>query len=318
MVQIWTLIGFLVVFGAVLLISTAADRSRSKTRARLNDLIAGRQPEETHAQSSLGKKRDRLPMLAKIMSNWHLTENLYAELAAAGWAIRPSEFLGIVIGGMIIGIIAAILTLHSLLSYFIFGLVGAAIPILLLKSSKGKARAAFNNQIIDALEMIASSLRSGFSFIRAMQMVAQELPPPISTEFRRVVYEINVGRPLDEALRGVVTRIGSYDFDLVVTAVTIQLQVGGNLADILETISSTLRDRIQVISEMNSLTAESRISAGILMLLPVVLAVALSVLNPKYMSTLTTDPLGHVMIGSAVMLQVIGWLIMKKMMSMDV
>jgi tight adherence protein B len=166
--------------------------------------------------------------------------------------------------------------------------------------------------------LMSSSLRSGFSFLRAMQMVAQEMPSPISQEFDRIIGEVKVGRPLEDALRGSVARIRSYDYDLAVTAVLIQHHVGGNLAEILETIAGTIRERIRIIGEMRALTAEGRISGIVLVLLPIVLAAILSTLNPVYMSVLIKETAGHYLIGLAVLFQIIGSLIIRRMLVLDI
>jgi tight adherence protein B len=151
-----------------------------------------------------------------------------------------------------------------------------------------------------------------------MQMIAQEMPPPISQEFQRVLNETNVGRSLEDALKDVVARTQSYDFDLVVTAVLIQLSVGGNLADILESIGATIRERVQIMGEMRSLTVEGKLSGVILILLPIVLGIALSVANPTYMRVLIEDPLGKMMLGIGAMLQIAGGLVMRSMLKLDI
>jgi tight adherence protein B len=160
--------------------------------------------------------------------------------------------------------------------------------------------------------MIASSLRSGFSLMRSMQMVSQEMPPPISEEFERVINEVNLGRPMEDALRESVSRVKSYDYDLMVTAILINQQVGGNLADILEIIAHTIRERLQIRGEMKALTAEGRISGVILVILPLVLAGLIAVLNPPYLLTLVTEPIGVYLIVTAVLLQIIGGLFIRK------
>lgn len=303
-----------VTFGITFLVNMQKERSV----ARLRKIMAAPSPASAASQSTIAKRKELLPTLAKVMSGWQMTERLYKELSTAGWAVRPSEFLGLIVGSAITCQMLALIIFKSVLAFVLFAVVGISLPIMVLKLNQAKRKAAFDGQIVDALEMISSALRSGFSFLRAIQMVSQEMPAPISLEFKRIVYEVNVGRPMEQALRGVVDRTGSYDFDLVVTAVTIQLQVGGDLAGILQTIAETLRDRIQVIGEMKALTAEGKMSGAILMLLPVGLAAALGVMNPEYMSILITDPLGPYVIGAAVLFQIVGGLVIKNMLNLDV
>ncbi|MGB9587962.1 MAG: type II secretion system F family protein, partial [Armatimonadota bacterium] len=159
---------------------------------------------------------------------------------------------------------------------------------------------------------------SGFSFLRAMQMVSKEMQPPISKEFERAINEMNVGRPLEDALRGIATRVKSYDFDLVVTAVTIQHQVGGNLADVLEAIAATIRERLRIQGEIRALTAEGRISGIVLIALPIGLAILLTLLRPGYMGTLFQESIGRLMIAIAAVLQIVGALVIHRMLKVDI
>jgi len=302
----------------VLLVGVVATSSARTIRARLKELTSTPELPQPAAPIPGTQREDSMPTVTKWLSGRYITEKLYIELAAAGLPIRPSEFVGIVAGAVILSQVLAALVVRNILGHALFAIVAATIPVLVLKSLQQKRRAAFDAQIVDALVMIASSLRSGFSFLRAMQMVAREMPPPISREFERAINEMNVGRPLEDALRGIVARVRSYDFDLVVTAVLIQHQVGGNLADVLETIAATIRERIRILGEMRALTAEGRLSGIILVLLPISLGAVLTAINPTYMSVLTKETIGHYMIGIAAAAQIIGGIIIKKMLTVDI
>jgi tight adherence protein B len=303
---------------AVVLAGVAYATRGSKATERLRKLTQPTGPERTPLSSAKTKqKRDLLPTLSAIINGRGLAEKLFVELTSAGLPVRPSEYLGIVAAGVIASQVLALVVAKNALGNVLFGAIAIAIPVGVLRSLQGKRRQTFNAQIMDALTMIASSLRSGFSFLRAIQTVANEMPPPIAQEFQRVVDEVNVGRSTEDALKSVVTRVKSYDFDLVVSAVLIQLQVGGNLADILDNISETLRERVRIIGEMRAMTAEGKISGIILMLLPFFLALLLMSISPGYISTLFNEPLGRIMIGVAIALQVIGGLIIKRMLVLD-
>jgi tight adherence protein B len=246
------------------------------------------------------------------------TDRLSASLSAAGLSIRPSEFMIAVLGGVVFAQLLAVVLFHNVLGSAAFGLLSLYAPGTVLRFLEHRRQAAFNAQIADAILMISSSLRSGFSFLRGMQMIAKEMPPPISQEFQRVVDEVNVARPLEEALADVVRRVKSYDFDLMCTAVLIQIGVGGNLADVLDSIGNTIRERVQVIGEMRALTAEGKMSGMILMLMPVGVGFLLWSRNPEYMSPLFTDPIGHMMLVVAAVMQLMGGFIIKKMLVLDV
>ena len=144
------------------------------------------------------------------------------------------------------------------------------------------------------------------------------MPPPISEVSKKVVEECQLGVPMEDALQRMAARVGSYDMDLVVSAVVIQTQVGGSLSEVLEAIGETIRDRIQIQAEVSALTAEGRLTGIVLMLLTPTMAAALWVINPGYMSALVEDPLGVRLIIAAVVLNVLGYIWMKKMMRLDV
>lgn len=318
MALVWAAAVFVLIVAAGVVVSILAARAGTEG-ARLRQLVtAAPQKAPTAPGAPRAARLDTMPTVTKLIGAGRLTDRLIEELSQAGMVIRPSEFIGIVAGVVIISQIAAVLVFRTLLGHVLFGLIGVAIPVLVLLSRQQKRRAAFESQIPNALLLIASSLRSGFSFPRGMQMIAQEMPPPISQEFKRVLDETNVGRPLQDALGDVVKRVKSYDFDLVVTAVLIQLSVGGNLADVLETISATIRERVQIMGEMRSLTVEGKLSGIILLALPIFLGVALSVMNPDYMRVLVEEPLGRLMLGFGVVFQVIGALVIKKMLVLDI
>ncbi len=285
---------------------------------RFQNLFPTRDQVQAGQRVTGATRTDMMPTLTRYMKGRPMTERLVTDLSSAGLPIRPSEFIGIVAGSVLFFELLAMLLFKSILGYFTLGAVGLAIPLLVLRHLRGKRRVLFERQIADALIMMASSLRSGFSFLRALQMVAQEMPPPIAKEFERVVNEVNVGRPMEDALRSVVTRVQSYDFDLVVTAVLIQQQVGGNLADILDTIAATMRDRSRVIGEINALTAEGRISGIVLVALPIFLGVVMTLLNPTYMHVLIYETLGHILLGIAAGLQIVGGLIIRRLLVLDI
>lgn len=314
---LWATLTFAITIAVVLVAVIVTGGGYRRTNVRLRQLI-GDTPEPALQRPLDDGRQDMMPSITRLISGRQLTEHLAVELAASGLRIRPSEFIGIVVASSIVLVLLGALIFKSILGYLVFAIVGAAIPVVVMKSLQNRRRMAFENQISDALIMIASSLRSGFSFLRAMQMVAQEMPPPISQEFERMFKEVSLGRTVEDALRGAATRVRSYEFDLVVTAVMIQLQVGGNLADVLETIAATVRERSRIMGEMRALTAEGKLSGVILIVLPIALAVILAITNPEYMGTLVKERVGHFLIGIAFVLQIIGAYIINKMLVLDI
>jgi len=264
------------------------------------------------------RNRDFLPFVTQMLERRSLGERLQIELIRAGLRIRPSEYLGLIVLSTIILGFSGLLLPGYRFSVPVFALLGFCWPQVMLRSLIANRTRKFENQLPDALTLIASSLRSGYSFLRAIQVVGQEMPEPIAEEFRRSVAESNLGVPTELALGRMVERVPSYDLDLVVTAVNIQLQVGGNLAQILDTIASTIRERVRNQREIAALTAEGKLSGWVCAGMPPIMGAIMTALNPEYMKPLFTDQYGLMMIGVALGLQLIGGLVIKKMLSIDV
>lgn len=308
---------FALVVSVVVLVGMRGNRQAGTSRKRIKALLGGSLADTaSFGQPAAAQSEPRAPR--RCVLGKQVAQRLSASLSAAGLSIRPSEFMVAVLAGVVFGQLLAVVLFHNVLGSAAFGLLSLYAPGAVLRFMEHRRQAAFNAQIADAILMISSSLRSGFSFLRGLQMIAKEMPPPISQEFQRVVDEVNVARPLEDALADVVRRVKSYDFDLVCTAVVIQLGVGGNLADVLESIGNTIRDRVQVIGEMRALTAEGKMSGMILMFMPVGVGFLLWSRNPEYMAPLFTEPIGHVMIAVAAVMQLMGGFIIKKMLVLDV
>ncbi|GAH03252.1 unnamed protein product, partial [marine sediment metagenome] len=164
----------------------------------------------------------------------------------------------------------------------------------------------FHEQLPDTLQLIGGSLKAGYSFNQAISMVVEETKPPISDEFKRVLSEIRMGLSDREAFENMAVRINSEHFNWVVISVNVQREVGGNLAEVMEIISNTIRERDKVMNQIKALTAEGRLSAYILIALPILLGIYLSFTNREYVSLLITTNIGLVMIGIAVLLMIVG------------
>jgi Flp pilus assembly protein TadB len=196
--------------------------------------------------------------------------------------------------------------------------VGTILPQLYVQRKQRSRLILFNGQIADALILTANSLRAGYSFLQALDIASREMPAPISQEFARALKEMNLGIPTEEALEGMTQRIDSDDWDLVVTAVLIQRQVGGNLAQVLETIAETIRERVRIKGEISTLTAQGRISGIIISLLPIGLGAVMLILNKDYLFTLFSNPVGLMMVGIAFTSQIIGGVLIKKIVNIEV
>ena len=207
--------------------------------------------------------------------------------------------------------------IHPALMPLMVILLGA-LPLGWLLMRRKRRLNAFAAQLPDALEMLARSLRSGQSIGFGFNMVASEMPQPISKEFGRVFEEQNLGIPLDESLNGLTDRIPNLDLKFFVTAVILQRQTGGDLAEILDKIGELVRDRFRIWGQIQALTGEGRLSGVVLLALPFVLFITVYQLNPDYVKVLFTDPMGKKMLFIAVVMQIIGALVIKKIVNIKV
>ena len=231
--------------------------------------------------------------------------------------LRPSEFLLISGIAAVTGGIIGFLLGHSIFFAVMLFLVGIVGPYMHAKAKQGQRQRRISNQLPDTLDLLSSSLRSGHSFLRGLQVVVTQLGPPITEEFERVVDEVRLGQSLDRALDHLLDRTGNYDLELIVSAVQTQLSVGGNLAEVLDNISSMIRERVRLSGEIAAATAEGRMSAVILGGMPFAMAFLINIVSPGYITPLFHSGFGLVLLGVAGGMMLTGILIIKKMLDVD-
>ncbi|MGY2084383.1 type II secretion system F family protein [Blastococcus sp. SYSU DS0539] len=217
---------------------------------------------------------------------------------AVGLVATSAAVLGALAGGLLLGLVMPLVIL-----------VGTR---MLLRVRAGRRRAAFADQLDDSLQLMASSLRAGHSILRAMDSVATEAAAPTSDEFARIINETRVGRDLTDALDEVADRMGSEDFIWVAQAIAIQREVGGNLAEVLDAVGHTIRERNAIRRQVKALSAEGKLSAYVLMALPIGITAFLSLTNPSYLSAFTESLAGYAMLAVAVVMMLVGGLWLKK------
>lgn len=310
-------ISFIIVAYAGYALIEATMLRKARIRKRIDGLAETAVEQVTGEGTAQAAQVDRFPTIAKMIASREIADKLLLMLMQAGVKLRPSEFVGIAFGiAMLLALLMAVFT-KNILAEVLGIVIGFVIPFIYVKGLQAQRLTAFSRQIPDALSLISSAIRSGFSFQRAMMMVSEEMPNPISEEFQRVINETNVGLATDAALTRMAARVPSYDLQLVVTAVIIQQQIGGNLAEIIDNIAETIRERIKVEGEMAALTAEGKISGVVLVALPIVLGVLISIINPGYMKPLFNDSLGGLIVAVAICLQIFGAIIIKRMLILD-
>lgn len=242
---------------------------------------------------------------------------LTEDLARAGLTITPPEYLLIRIGAVALGALIGLFRFGFSLGPVILGVVGYVIPPLVVAYLQRRRQQQFNDQLGSMLQLLSNSLKTGYAIDRALETVAAKSQPPTSTEFERVTTEITLGTSVDDALSALLLRINSPDLEFIVTAILLHVRVGGNLAEVLDNISDTLRDRVQTKRDMSVLTAQSRASATIITGLPILLALGLYVFVPGYYAPMTSTWIGYTMLGLAAGMILIGNLIIQRMTSLE-
>jgi tight adherence protein B len=301
-------------------------RSVSANEIEINQRVQKYTSKEMHTFGDIIKEKTKksfdlkslFQQASKVFAAKSYSKSIELELAKADIPLRGEEFILI---NLLAGIVPALLLggiLRNIPFGLVLGIMGLIIPRVVVNMAKQKRITKFNDQIGDALVVMSNSLRAGFSFLQSMEMVSREMPVPISVEFARTLREMNLGTPTEEAMTHLAKRIGSDDLDLVVTAVLIQRQVGGNLAEVLDNISHTIRERVRIKGEIKTLTAQGRISGMVIGFLPVAITAFLFIINPSYMMTLFTNPIGLMIVIAGVISQVIGVFIIKKIVDIEV
>src|SRR5437660_1292970 len=218
----------------------------------------------------------------------------------------------------IVGAVAVTVVSQLMLLALGWGRIAAAVPFAQVWWKRKKRFAAFLEHLPDALDLMSRGLTAGHAFSESLQMVSSEMPEPIAGEFRKTYEEQNLGLSLKLALENLTQRIPLLDLRMCVTAVLIQRETGGNLAELLEKVAYTIRERFRIMGDLKTLTTSSRMSAWLLCGLPIFVAIAVTVLNPEYMSVLWKDPRGHYLIAAAIFMQITGMLIVRKILNIKI
>lgn len=268
--------------------------------------------------------------LDKALSGRNFFQPVREKIAKSDVKLRVSEYIVMIVvsavGGAALGYFLP--KDNSLFVAAIGFIVGSRVPPIYVGMAASRRMRAFDNQLSDTLNLWVNALRSGYSVLQAMEAIATELPPPVSVEFERVVQEVRLGLSVAQALDNMYHRVPSEDLDLVITAVNIQREVGGNLAEVLDNISFTIRERVRIKGEIRTLTAQGRISGTIISLLPIALGGLLFLINPGYVSQLwikeapfiwpNVIPCGYVVLAVGFMMIGAGWAAIRKIVDIEV
>jgi len=295
---------------------TTASATPEQSSAGIGDLIA---------------QSVALARLNRVVEQRDFGANLARDIARADLKLKTSEFI-VIWAGSVVAVPFLFLLLSVVfaplatpIALLIGAVLGFFIPRFWLARRRGSRLSAFNKQLPDTITLIANALRAGSSFLQAIEMVVRESSPPMTTEFGRVVREVNLGLAFEVALENMVRRVRSDDLELMATAVTIQHQVGGNLAEILDSIAFTIRERVRIRGEIRTLTAQQRLSGYVVAFMPIGLVVALSVMAPGFMKPMFEQPpgilglpAGEIILTAGGVMMLTGFILIRRIVAIEV
>jgi len=314
---------FLLIGGVILLILlivgvvVSVTSERSLVEERLGRYLEDDKSQETSKESGGGIATE---WLNRRVASSSLGDRVSRELARADLKFKVAEYFALVFMATVIVALLAYLIQPQIASALIGGVIGFFLPRFYVKRQQAVRLIKFNDQLSDMLNLMVNGLRAGYSTMQALEAVSRELPAPISDEFHRVVQEMQIGIPMEKALENLLRRIPSDDLDFVVTAINVQREVGGNLSEILDTISFTIRERVRIKGEIRVMTASVRTSGAVLSLIPVFLSLALWFVSPEYIgSFFDRGPLcGWLAVGTIVGMISSGYFVMMKIADIEV
>ena len=314
---------FLIIGGVIVLVLliigviVSVTSERSLVEERLGRYLEDDKPQEADKD---GGRSIATEWLNRRVASSSMGDRISRELARADLKFKVAEYFALVFMSTFVTALLAYLIQPQIASALIGGVIGFFIPRFYVKRQQAVRLVKFNDQLSDMLNLMVNGLRAGYSTMQALEAVSRELPAPISDEFRRVVQEMQIGIPMEKALENLLRRIPSDDLDFVVTAINVQREVGGNLSEILDTISFTIRERVRIKGEIRVMTASVRTSGAVLSLIPVFLSLALWFVSPEYIgSFFARGPLcGWIAVGTIVGMIASGYFVMMKIADIEV
>jgi tight adherence protein B len=308
--------GILVLFLLIVGVIVSITSERSLVEERLGRFLEDERaaPEEDAGGSIITE------WLNRRVAKSSMGDRIARELARADLKFKVAEYFALMFMSTVVVALIAYLIQPNIVSAMIGAVIGFFLPRFYVKRQQVVRLNKFNDQLSDMLNLVVNGLRAGYSTMQAMEAVSRELPAPISDEFHRVVQEMQIGIPMEKALDNLLRRIPSDDLDFVITAINVQREVGGNLSEILDTISFTIRERVRIKGEIRVMTAQVRTSATVLSMIPVFLTAALWFVSPEYISSFfDRGPLcGWAAVGTIVGMIVSGYFVMMKIADIEV
>ena len=299
-------------------VSRDTDQYRRRIDQRMKQLVQERGGASQREMDLLKEELlSTVPALHRTLIRFEVFSNLQETLRQADMNVSVYRFVTLsLIAGFVLGLLAFLLS-GSLVAMLILTTVAMSAPLLFVLNKRRRRFYKFLEQLPDALELMVRSLQAGHSFSSALQMVATEMPEPIAREFGKTYEEQNLGLNIKSALENLIERVPILDLKLCVTAVLIQREIGGNLSEVLRNISHTIRERFRIQGEIRVKSAQARLSGYIVSALPFFLFFWINFVNPDYMKTLYDHPWGVYILGTGVIMQIVGWLIIRKIVNIE-
>lgn len=285
---------------------------------RLDKMVHGPKEEGDEKSKLQGIDLNKiLSSLGKNFTGLSFAKSLETQLDKADILLRVEEFIGLNIITALTGAILGLALSGSTNSILVGAIIGALLPGLFVYRQKLKRADMLSEEIGESLQGMSNSLRAGYSFQQAIDLISRETQGPLGKEYRRTLREINLGVTTDQALQNLITRVQNEDMELMISTVLIQRSIGGNLAEIFDKIADTIRQRTRMKGEVRVLTAQGRISSWIVGGMPVFLIVILQMLNPEYISVFFETTLGWILLGGAAIAEVIGFILIRKVTNIE-
>ena len=307
------------VLGAYLLATHGSDAKRTLLRKRLADAVLySARAEDVEVVLARNELMSEIPWVNRSLIRLQAALHLKRMLDQADIHITPSRLIMFSVMAGVLGALATSVVSSLILMMLLCGVVTASLPFVHVWWKRKKRFDHFLEHLPDTLDLMSRGLSAGHAFSETLQMVAAEMPDPIAAEFRKTYEEQNLGLSLKLALENLTQRMPLLDLRMCVTAILIQKETGGNLAEILEKVAHTIRERFRIMGDLKTLTTSSRMSAWLLCALPIFVALAVTVMNPDYMSVLWKDQRGHYLIAAAMFMQITGMLIVRKILDIRI
>jgi tight adherence protein B len=306
------------VIGVVILLSGVV-LTRRADKAFLEERLGI--AEERAAETSTTAAERRTPVadaLNRALARRGVGADLATQLARADMKITVGEFMAATVILVVAATGISYFLTRDILITALVCLAAVFGPRIYISVTRGRRLKAFTNQLGDTIQLMVNGIRAGYSILQAMEAVSREMGPPIADEFGRVVQEVQLGLTMEHAMDNMMRRVPSDDLDMMITAINVQREVGGNLAEVLDSIAFTIRERVRIKGELQAMTGQSRMSGYTIAAIPVLLSILLYVINPEYMKQLLDHTCGFIMLGCAGIGMLAGFAVINKVMQIDV